>query len=294
MTDSAGPAPSPPAVWTQTAVPASWALASMTCIQLGAALSHPMLLSVGPAAVTWLRLCWAAVILVAFARPWPALAALLAGRAWSAVALGAASGGMTLCYFSSLALIPQGMSNGIEFLGPLAVGALGGRRWLDAVAVGLAALGVALLLHPTASWHGDPLGIAYAAAAGLGWAAYILLTRRVGQRFAGLDGLAISMTVAALVTAPMGLPAVWGHVSARDVLAAGGLAIMIPVLPYVLEMAALRRLKPGTFGILMSLEPGIATICGVFLLGQIPGLWPAIGFVCVIGASLVTLTARSD
>ena len=253
-----------------------------------------MLLSAGPAAVTGLRLCWAAVILLAFARPWGAIGAVLAGRAWSAVLLGATSGAMTLCYFASLALIPQGMSNGIEFLGPLAVGALGGRRWVDAVAVMLAGLGVALLLHPTAGWHGNALGIAYAAGAGFGWGSYILLTKRVGQRFAGLDGLAISLTVAAIVTAPFGLPHVWGQVSVRDVLAAGGLAIMIPVLPYVLEMAALRRLKPGTFGILMSLEPAIATVCGIVLLGQIPGLWPAVGFVCVIGASLVTLTARAD
>jgi len=253
-----------------------------------------MLLTAGPAAVTWLRLCWAAVLLMGVARPWGAVAAVLGGRASSVLALGAVSGVMTLCYFASLALIPQGMSNGIEFLGPLAVGALGGRRWLDAAAVALAALGVGLLLRPDGAWQANAAGIALAAAAGAGWAAYIVLTKRVGQRFTGLDGLAISLAVAALVTTPVGLPAVWGHVGARDVLAAGGLAIMIPVLPYVLEMAALRRLRPGTFGILMSLEPAIATLCGAVLLGQIPGVWQIAGFVCVIAASVATVSGQAD
>lgn len=276
------------------AAPVLWTLLSMLCIQSGAALSHPMLLSVGPRAVTWLRLAWAACLLLAVARPWGALAAMAAGRAWSAVLLGTVSGVMTLCYFSSLALIPQGMSNGIEFLGPLAVAAAGGRRWRDGLAVVLAGLGVALLLRPGAAWHANLAGVALAAAAGAGWALYILLTKRVGTRFAGLDGLAISMLVAALVTTPMGLPAVWGQVSARDVLAAGGLAIMIPVLPYVLEMAALRRLRASVFGMLMSLEPAIATGCGVVLLGQRPGLLQGFGFLCVMAASAITVRGDGD
>jgi inner membrane transporter RhtA len=261
----------------------------MITIQLGAGLSHPMLLTSGAASVTWLRLCWASVLLVAFVRPFDAFRQVFAGRAWCAVVLGVASGVMTLCYFESLARIPQGMANAIEFLGPLAVAVAGSRRAVDFLWAGLAAVGVVLLLQPGRSWQPDVAGIAYAAGSAVCWGLYIILTKRVGARFAGLDGLAMSMTVAALVTAPVGLAQAWGVVSTRDVLAAGGLAILIPVLPYVLEISALRRLSTRTFGILMSAEPAIATVIGAVLLAQIPGVLPAVGFACVIAASIGTL-----
>jgi inner membrane transporter RhtA len=272
--------------------PWSWAVASMVLIQLGAALSHPMLLSSGPVAVTWLRLCWASVLLLAFVRPFDAWREVLAGRAWSAVALGVASGVMTLCYFESLARIPQGMANAIEFLGPLSVAVIGSRRARDLLWAALAAVGVALLLRPGKAWQPDAAGIAYAAAAAVCWGLYIVLTKRVGARFAGFDGIAVSLTIAALVTSPAGLAQAWGQVSARDVLAAGGLAILIPVLPYVLELAALRRLSTSSFGILMSAEPAIACLIGAVLLAQIPGPLPAIGFLCVIAASVGTLRSQ--
>ncbi len=271
------------------APPWTWVVASMITIQLGAGLSHPMLLTSGAASVTWLRLCWASVLLVAFVRPFDAFRQVFAGRAWCAVVLGVASGVMTLCYFESLARIPQGMANAIEFLGPLAVAVAGSRRAVDFLWAGLAAVGVVLLLQPGRSWQPDVAGIAYAAGSAVCWGLYIILTKRVGARFAGLDGLAMSMTVAALVTAPVGLAQAWGVVSTRDVLAAGGLAILIPVLPYVLEISALRRLSTRTFGILMSAEPAIATVIGAVLLAQIPGVLPAVGFACVIAASIGTL-----
>jgi inner membrane transporter RhtA len=279
-----------PVVGSRLLPPAwSWAVASMALIQLGAALSHPMLLTFGPVAVTWLRLCWAAVLLLAFVRPFDAWREVFTGRAWSAVALGVASGAMTLCYFESLARIPQGMANAIEFLGPLSVAVAGSRRARDLLWAALAAVGVALLLRPGRAWQPDAAGIAFAGAAAVCWALYIVLTKRVGARFAGFDGIAISLTIAALVTTPFGLAQAWGQVSARDALAAGGLAILIPVLPYVLELAALRRLSTRSFGILMSAEPAIATLMGATLLAQVPGPLPAVGFLCVIGASVGTL-----
>jgi inner membrane transporter RhtA len=274
--------------------PWSWAVASMLLIQLGAALSHPMLLTSGAASVTWLRLCWAAVLLLAFVRPWGAWRQVLAGTAWSAVALGTASGVMTLCYFESLARIPQGMSNAIEFLGPLGVAVAGSRRPRDFLFAGLAAIGVVLLLRPGRAWHPDPVGILFSCAAAVCWALYIVFTKRVGARFAGYDGLAISLTIAALVTTPIGLAQAWGHVSARDMLAAGGLAILIPVLPYVLELASLRYLSTRSFGILMSAEPAIATFMGAVLLAQIPGPLQAVGFLCVIAASVGTLQKKEE
>jgi inner membrane transporter RhtA len=265
----------------------------MVTIQLGAALSHPMLLTAGPLAVTWMRLCWAALLLLAVARPVDALREVLLGRAWSAVLLGTATGVMTLCYFESLARIPQGMANTIEFLGPLGVAVAGSRKPRDVMWAALAGVGVVLLLRPGASWRPDAVGLAFAGGAAVCWAAYIVLTKRVGVRFAGMDGLALSLTVAALVTAPMGLARVWGQVSPRDLLAAGGLAILIPVLPYMLELAALRRMETNRFGILMSAEPAIATLMGAVLLSQMPGPLQAVGFLCVIGASVGTLCSAA-
>jgi inner membrane transporter RhtA len=281
--------PQPDAPATLPLPPWTWVVASMVTIQLGAALSHPMLLTSGAASVTWLRLCWASALLLGFVRPFDAIYQVFTGRAWSAVALGVASGGMTLCYFESLARIPQGMSNAIEFMGPLGVAVLGSRRPADFLWAALAAAGVALLLQPGQAWQPDLAGILYAVGSAIGWALYIVLTKRVGASLAGLDGLAVSLTIAALVTAPVGLSEAWGTVSVRDILAAGGLAILIPVLPYVLELSALRKLSTRTFGILMSAEPGIATFMGAVLLAQVPGPVQAAGFVCVIAATVGTL-----
>jgi inner membrane transporter RhtA len=274
---------------TRLLPPWSWACASMVIIQLGAALSHPMLLTSGPLAVTWLRLCWAALLLLAIARPASALREVLAGRAWSAVALGLSTGVMTLCYFEALARIPQGMANTIEFLGPLGVAVAGRSRPRDLLWAALAACGVVLLLRPGAAWQPDAAGIAFAVGAAICWAIYIVLTQRVGARFAGMDGLAVSLLVAAIVTAPPGLALVWGHFGARDLLAAGGLAILIPVLPYMLEISALRHLPTRSFGILMT---AIATLMGALLLGQMPGWVQVGGFVCVIAASVGTLVMQ--
>ncbi len=274
--------------------PWSWAALAMMLIQLGAALSAPMLQEAGAFSVTWLRLCWAAVIMLAFVRPGGVLRAILRGQAWSVVALGMASGVMTMCYFSAVARIPLGMANGIEFVGPLGVAVFGSRRPRDLLWAALAACGVFLLLQPDKSWQPDGLGVAFALAAAIGWAAYILLTQRVGARFAGLDGVAASLTIAALVATPAGMAQAWGRVSARDALAAGGIAILIPVLPYVLELSALRRMSTASFGILMSLEPAIAATIGALLLGQHPGVFQIAGFVCVIGASIgAVLSGRS-
>ena len=273
--------------------PWSWAALAMVLIQLGAALSAPMLRDAGAFSVTWLRLCWAAVLMLAFVRPAGVIREVLMGRAWLVVALGTASGIMPMCYFSAVARIPLGMSNAIEFLGPLGVAVAGSRKWRDFIWVALAGCGVVLLLQPGRSWQPDPAGIGFAVASAFGWAAYILLTQRVGARFAGLDGVAVSLTIAALVATPPGLVQAWGRVSVRDALAAGGIAILIPVLPYVLELSALRRMSAASFGILMSLEPAIAAVMGVLLLGQHPGLFQLAGFACVIGASIGTLRQKA-
>jgi inner membrane transporter RhtA len=244
------------------------ALCSMSLVQLGAALSPPLFDRAGVAGVTWLRLFFGAAILLAWARP------RLRGRSradlWGAVALGVASGAMTLCFMLAIDRIPLGVVVTIEFLGPLSIGVAGARRLRDGLWVALAGGGVALLtLGDGTGGALDAIGLLFAAAAGAGWASYILLTRRVGRAWTGVEGLAVAMAVAAAVTAPLGLADGGTRLAQPEVIAACiGLAVLLPVLPYSLEMASLRRLPASVFGVLMSLEPGIAALLGFLVLGQ--------------------------
>jgi inner membrane transporter RhtA len=240
----------------------------MTLVQLGAALSPPLFDRAGVAGVTWLRLLAGAAILLVWARP------RLRGRSradlFGAVALGVTSGAMTLCFMEAIDRVPLGVVVTIEFLGPLAIGLAGARRLRDALWVALAAGGVALLtLGEGTGGSLDALGLLLAGAAGTGWGLYILLTRHVGRAWMGVEGLAVAMVVAAIVCAPVGI-AVDGSrlLDPYVLLACVGLAVLLPVLPYSFEMAALRRLPASTFGVLMSLEPGIGALLGFLVLGQ--------------------------
>jgi inner membrane transporter RhtA len=268
------------------------ALASMTTIQLGAALSDPLFDRVGAAGIVALRLALAALLLWPFARP------RLRGRSradlGAAVALGASSGVLTLCFFEAIDRIPLGVAVTVEFLGPLGVALAGSRHARDVAWVLLAAAGVALLtLGEGAGGPLDPVGVAFAGGAAAGWAAYIVLTKHVGARWAGLEGLSISLGVAALVTLPVGVAAAGAELLAPGVVLAGiGLALLIPLIPYALELVALRRLPTALFGVLMSLEPAIAALLGFLILDQALALSGALAIAMVSAASAgATLTA---
>jgi inner membrane transporter RhtA len=244
------------------------AIASMTTIQLGAALSQPLFDRIGPAGLVTLRLVFAALILWPLARP------AVRGRAradlGAAVALGACSGVLTLAFFEAIARIPLGVAVTIEFLGPLGVALAGSRHARDVALVALAGAGVALLtLGHGAGEPLDPAGVAFASVAAACWAGYILLTKRVGARWAGLEGLSVSLGVAALVTFPVGVAAAGAELLEPEVMLAGlGLALLIPLLPFAFELVALRRLPTALFGVIMSLEPAIAALLGFLILGQ--------------------------
>jgi inner membrane transporter RhtA len=243
-------------------------LCSMTSVQLGAALSPTLFERAGVAGVTWLRLAIGAAVLVAWARP------SLRGRSrrdlLGAAALGATSAAMTFSFMFAISLAPFGVVVTIEFLGPLAVAVSGARRAHDAIWILLAGAGVALLtLGPGTPGDVDPLGVLLAAASGVCWAGYILLTRRVGRAWTGLDGLAVALAVSAILTAPAGLLLGGARLAQPGLLiACVGLAVLLPILPYSLEMAALRRVPAATFGVLMSLEPGLGALLGFLVLGQ--------------------------
>ena len=257
------------------------AVGSMTCVQLGLALSVPLFGQVGPLGAVWLRLAWAGVILLIAVRPRPwrfRRPMLLA-----AVALGVVTAGVTMLFMAAVARLPLGTASALEFLGPLGVAvARGGRRLLWP---GLAAVGVLVLTHP---WQGGAslAGIVCALGAAVCWACYILLTQAVGDEVAGLQGLAVSIPVAALVATAVAGPGVIPALTPHLVLAGLGLALLLPVVPFSLEMYALRRLTAAAFGTLMCLEPALALIAGLALLGQVPRAWSLAGIALVVAAGI--------
>jgi inner membrane transporter RhtA len=267
----------------------------MSSIQLGAALSHPLFAQLGPGGVVMLRLVFAAIVLCAAVRP------RLRGRgrrAWIVpVILGVTSGLMTLAFYGAIARVPQGIVAAIEFTGPLTVALVASRRWRDGVWVALAAAGIALLTlgHPVGGAL-NTTGVLLAFAAAAGWGTYIVLTKRVGQTWPGLDGLAIAMAISAVVSLPFGLT----HFSERygdpaQVLYGLALGLLVPLAPYVLELAALRRLPTRVFGVLMSLEPGIGALFALVILGQSLALGGVVAILLIVSASIgVTLTSPAE
>lgn len=256
----------------------------MSCVQLGAALSVDLFDELGVAGTAWLRLVWAAAILLVLVRP--PLRAMDPAARRAGVALGTATGAMTLLYFGAVDRLPLGTATALEFLGPLGVAVVQRRAGRAGFALPVVALlGVLALTEP---WTGraDGLGVAFALLAAVGWAAYILLTQRVGDALPGLSGLALSFLVAAVVTAPFGIASVAPHLELSPVLRSGGLALIMPLLPFALEMIALRRLDAAAFGTLMCLEPALGTTVGLLVLGQEPRLLGLVGVALVIVAGV--------
>lgn len=269
------------------------ALASMTSVQLGVAASVGLFDRIGPEGVAWLRLGFAGLIMLAVVRP--DLRALGRRALLACCLLGVVTGGVTMLFTAAVSRIPMGTASALEFLGPLAVATLrggGGRALIWPVP---AAVGVVLLTRP---WEGsvDGVGVALALAAACCWAAYILLTQHVGDSVTGLTGLAISIPVAGLLATAVGGPSTIGDLDAGLLLIGLGLALLLPVIPFSLELLALRRLTASAFGTLMCLEPGIALVLGFLLLGQAPGVWAVVGLVCVVvaGVGAERTGARSE
>ncbi len=259
------------------------AVAAMCSVQLGAAIAVGLIDDIGSVGAAWLRLFWAAVLLVIIVRPRPS--SFTRRSLLAAVLLGVVTAGITVLFMMAVERIPLGTASALEFLGPLGVAVLHGNGRDRFIWPGLAALGVVLLTEP---WAGavDPVGVGLALAAGLCWGAYILLTQRVGDEIHGLGGLAVSMPVAALVASIAAGPAVLGQMTPQLWLVGIGLALLLPVIPFVLELLALRRLTAAAFGTLMSLEPAFAMVMGWLILHQIPALLGVIGVAAVVIAGV--------
>ncbi|MEH3032609.1 MAG: EamA family transporter [Aeromicrobium erythreum] len=258
------------------------AIAAMASVQLGVAVSVALVDDLGAAGTAWLRLSWAGVLLLLLVRP---RRGMIARRDLPAVAaLGVITAGVTLCFMEAITRIPLGLASAIEFLGPLSVAVVrsrGGRLAWPA----LAGLGVLLLTEP---WTGriDVVGVGFALVSACCWAGYIVLTQHVGDRASGLSGLAISMPVAALVATAVVGPGVVHDLSPSILLAGLGIALLLPVVPFALELLALRRLTTAAFGTLMCLEPGFALLMGLVVLGQVPRPLALVGIACVVAAGV--------
>ncbi len=269
---------------------AGMALVAMLCVQLGVAASVGLFDDIGAEGAACLRLAFAGLILLAFVRP--RRSAFSRSGFIAALGLGVAIAVVTMCFMAAVDRIPLGTASALEFLGPLSVAVMRGRGGTK-VWPAIAAIGVLLLTEP---WHGalDPVGVALALTAAVAWASYILLSQRVGDEVAGLQGLAVSMATAGLISSAVVGPGLVGDLTPAVLLAGVGLAILLPVIPFALEMLALRRLTVTAFGTLMSLEPAMALVIGLVVLGQTPGLAAAagIGFVVVAGIGAERTGAR--
>jgi inner membrane transporter RhtA len=254
-------------------------------VQIGAGLAKGLFTQLPPSAVVFLRIATGALILCVAARPrWRGLSRrdLAVGAAF-----GATLGLMNISFYEGLARLPMGICVTIEFLGPLSVAVATSRRRMDLLWVVLAAAGILLLApwgeHDGLSWA----GIGFSALAGACWAGYILLSSAAGRRFPGTTGLSFAMIVAVVVSAPTGIATGGADLLRPElVLLGAGVGLLSSVIPYSLELEALRRMPKRVFGILMSLEPAAAALVGLLILGEFLQMreWAAIG--CVVIASV--------
>lgn len=276
-------------------LPVAALVAGMVSLQAGAAFAKSLFPLVGATGVSALRVGFSALILVAVWRPWRR--SLGAREAGWILLYGAALGVMNLLFYLALRTIPLGPAVAIEFAGPLTVALAASRRAADFLWIGLAVLGLWLLLPlggaPGGAGALDPVGVAYALGAALAWALYILFGQRAGRAHGG-QAVSLGMATAALVVAPFGLVEAGAALFAPAVLASGlVVAVASSALPYSLEMFALRRLDRQSFGVLMSLEPAIAALAALVVLGERLTAVQWIAIACVIAASAgITMGSR--
>ncbi len=294
----ATPPPSPPAVapgaLDRVPAPALFVVSGLT-LYLGAAVAVGLFERLGAPTVSWWRIVLAAVVLLAWRRPWR--------RTWTrrdlawAALFGVVLAAMNIAFYIGIDHLPLGVAVAIEFCGPVAVAAVTGRGWRERGAIVVAAAGVVLLAGITLQSdldRGDVVvGLAAILAAAACWAGYILLGKRVAGAGAGIDGLAVGMLAGAVAFAPF-----FGASVVTVVPDAGLLAFLLVVavcssaIPYVLDQVVLRRVGTATFSVLLALLPATAVVVGAVVLAQVP-TWPElVGLALVSGAIAMTATAK--
>lgn len=264
--------------WTLTVV-------AMLSIQLGSAVSVSLFPDIGTGGTAWLRLSLGALILILVVQP--RVTSITKKNLPSLLGLGITTGLMTLSFLAAIDRIPLGTAVAIEFLGPLTVAAISGKNKKAAVWPLIALAGVVLMTEPWTT-NVDPVGVGFAGLAALFWGLYIVLTQHVGDQFTGVQGLALSAPVAAITAGIVGVPQAFGNITWQVLVVGLLLGILTPALPFALEMLALKRMNRRAFGTLMAVEPAIASVIGVVILLQVPGVLDVFGIALVILAGVAT------
>lgn len=264
-------------------------------VQVGAAFAKALFPALGPYGTVFLRLFFAALILMVAWRP---RVRGHTGRAYLLVLFfGLDFAAMNTSFYAALDRLPLGVAVTVEFVGPLGVAVFGSRRLVDMLWAVLAAGGI-VLLTPLTGVSGaqiDPLGLALALLAGVCWAAYILISVRVGRSFPGGTGLALGTAVGAVLVAPIGIWQGGQQLLDWPLLAtAGAVALLSSVIPYSLELEALRKLPARLFGVLMSIEPAIAAIVGFVVLGEALGERELLAIGLITAASIGATRFRAE
>ncbi len=273
-------------------MPVAAAVAAMGFIQVGASIIKGLFPAVGAQGATLLRLGVASLVMLAIWRPWRSRAAGLPWR-WIC-AYGISLGCMNSVFYASLSRIPLGIAVSLEFVGPLGVALMSSRRAMDFIWVLLAAAGI-LLLMPTGitGQRVDPVGVALALGAGFFWALYIIFGKRAGSGGSG-PAVAYGSCIATLAVLPFGLAQAAHGVLEPGVLpAAIAVAMLSSAIPYSLEMGAMTRLPARTFGVLMSVEPGIGAAVGYALLGERLAPLQLLAIGCIIAASVGSVRSHA-
>lgn len=267
-------------------------IGSCISLQVGAALAIQLFPHAGTWGTASIRLLMAGLILMVIVRPkfhtWTR-------KQWFGVALfGASLGLMNGFFYNALSLIPLGTAVTIEFLGPLALAAFLSRSMRDAACVGLALLGMVLL--GIDSFSGDPLsplGVVFVLIAGAFWACYILASKNVGSLVPGQGGLAVALLIGGTLISPLsGTKALVVFTDWNLFALAVGTAVLASLIPYSLELVALRRLAPNVFSILISLEPVFAGLFGWLLLSQNLSSLKISAILLVVMASIIQTVAK--
>lgn len=271
-----------------TALPLLFLLASLLSQYIGAASAKSLFPLVGAEGVTALRVGLSAVLLTAVWRPWRSRLGRRDLR--NVLVYGVTLGAMNLSIYRAMELIPIGIAIAIEVTGPLAVALFGSRRLRDFLWIACAAAGLAMLLPVEGTGAAlDPLGVAFAAGAALCWALYIVFGKRASS-LPGGQAVAWGMLVASTFTVPLGILHAGGALLAPGVLLGGlAVAILSSMAPYSLEMLALRRLPSHVFGLVVSASPAVASLIGLFMLGERLSWvqWTAIAFIVCASAGSV-------
>lgn len=267
-------------------------LAGTGSVQIGAAVAFNLFDELGPAGTVFVRVAFAALVVSLLWHP------TVRGKSREALRTAALFGfvlaAMNLSFYAGLDRVPLGLAVTLEFVGPLGVAIAGSRRARDLLWVALAAGGI-LLLAPDLGGSLDLLGVGFCLLAGGFWAAYIVLAQRVGQEFAGAHGLALALIVGTVLLLPSGIAQGGADLLAPELLAAGlAVAILSSAIPYSVELEALRYLRAGTFGVLMSLEPAVAALVGFVALGQALQATEVLAIAMVVAASAGALRSAAS